>query len=35
MRPEEISRAILQGNAKLLESIKGIGRSLQSGSFWS
>lgn len=26
MRPEEISRAILQGNAKLLESIKGIGK---------
>jgi len=26
MKPEEISRAIVQGNAKLLESIKGIGR---------
>jgi holliday junction DNA helicase RuvA len=26
MKPEEINRAILQGNAKLLESIKGIGR---------
>lgn len=26
MRPEEINRAILQGNAKLLESVKGIGR---------
>lgn len=26
MRPDEISRAIIQGNAKLLESIKGIGR---------
>jgi Holliday junction DNA helicase RuvA len=26
MRPEEISRAILQGNAKQLESIKGIGK---------
>lgn len=26
MKPEEISRAILQGNAKQLESIKGIGR---------
>jgi holliday junction DNA helicase RuvA len=26
MRPEEIARAILQGNAKQLESIKGIGK---------
>jgi len=26
LRPEEISKAILQGNVKLLESIKGIGR---------
>lgn len=26
MKPEELSRAIVQGNAKLLESIKGIGR---------
>jgi Holliday junction DNA helicase RuvA len=26
MRPAEIARAILQGNAKLLESIKGIGK---------
>ena len=26
MRPDEISRAILQGNARLLESVKGIGR---------
>lgn len=26
MRPEEIARALVQGNAKLLESIKGIGR---------
>lgn len=26
MRPEELSRAIVQGNARLLESIKGIGR---------
>ncbi|MFI5155507.1 MAG: Holliday junction branch migration protein RuvA [Chitinophagales bacterium] len=26
MRPEEISRAIIQGNSKILESIKGIGR---------
>lgn len=26
MRPEEINRAIIQGNAKQLESIKGIGR---------
>lgn len=26
MRPEEISRAIIQGNAKQLESIKGIGK---------
>jgi Holliday junction DNA helicase RuvA len=26
MRPEEISNAILQANAKLLESVKGIGR---------
>lgn len=26
MRPEEITRAIVQGNAKQLESIKGIGR---------
>jgi Holliday junction DNA helicase RuvA len=26
MRPEEISRAILQGNTRLLESIKGIGK---------
>src|SRR5262249_4087030 len=26
MKPEEISRAILQGNAKQLESIKGIGK---------
>lgn len=26
MKPDEISRAILQNNAKLLESIKGIGR---------
>lgn len=26
MKPEEISRAILQNNAKLLESVKGIGR---------
>jgi holliday junction DNA helicase RuvA len=26
MRPEEITRAILQGNAKQLESIKGIGK---------
>lgn len=26
MKPEELSRAIIQGNAKLLESIKGIGR---------
>jgi Holliday junction DNA helicase RuvA len=26
MRPEEITRAILQGNSRVLESIKGIGR---------
>ena len=26
MKPDEISRAIVQGNVKLLESIKGIGR---------
>jgi Holliday junction DNA helicase RuvA len=26
MRPEEISRAIVQNNARLLESVKGIGR---------
>lgn len=26
MKPEEISRAIVQGNAKQLESIKGIGK---------
>lgn len=26
MKPEELSRAIVQGNAKLLESIKGIGK---------
>ncbi|HEY4336543.1 MAG TPA: Holliday junction branch migration protein RuvA, partial [Puia sp.] len=26
MKPEEITRAILQGNAKQLESIKGIGK---------
>ncbi len=26
MRPEEISRAIVQGNSKILESIKGIGK---------
>jgi Holliday junction DNA helicase RuvA len=26
MKPEEIARAILQGNAKQLESIKGIGK---------
>jgi holliday junction DNA helicase RuvA len=26
MKPEELSRAIIQGNSKLLESIKGIGR---------
>jgi holliday junction DNA helicase RuvA len=26
MRPDELSRAIIQGNVKLLESIKGIGR---------
>jgi Holliday junction DNA helicase RuvA len=26
MRPEEITRAILQGNARQLESIKGIGK---------
>ena len=26
MRPEEITRAIAEGNAKLLESIKGIGK---------
>jgi Holliday junction DNA helicase RuvA len=26
MKPEELSRAIIQGNAKMLESIKGIGR---------
>jgi len=26
MRPEEISRAIIQGNTKQLESIKGIGK---------
>lgn len=26
MKPDELSRAIVQGNAKLLESIKGIGR---------
>ena len=26
MRPEEITRAIVQGNAKVLESIKGIGK---------
>ena len=26
MRPPEIERAILQGNAKQLESVKGIGR---------
>ena len=26
MKPEELSRAIIQGNARLLESIKGIGR---------
>ncbi len=26
MKPEELSRAIIQGNAKVLEAIKGIGR---------
>jgi Holliday junction DNA helicase RuvA len=26
MKPDEVSRAIIQGNAKVLESIKGIGR---------
>src|SRR5215218_4701763 len=26
MKPDELSRAIIQGNVKLLESIKGIGR---------
>jgi Holliday junction DNA helicase RuvA len=26
MKPEELSRAIIQGNARLLETIKGIGR---------
>ncbi len=26
MKPDEISKAILQNNAKLLESVKGIGR---------
>ena len=26
MRPEEINRAIMQGNARLLETVKGIGR---------
>ena len=26
MKPDEISRAIVQGNVKLLESIKGIGK---------
>ena len=26
LRPEEVSRAIVQGNVKLLESIKGIGK---------
>ena len=26
MKPDELSRAIIQGNAKMLESIKGIGR---------
>lgn len=26
MKPDDLSRAIIQGNAKLLESIKGIGR---------
>lgn len=26
MKPEELSRAIIQGNAKLLESVKGIGK---------
>lgn len=26
MKPEEIAKALVQGNAKLLESIKGIGR---------
>jgi len=26
MKPEELSRAIIQGNSKLLESIKGIGK---------
>lgn len=26
MKPEEISRAIIQGNSKILETIKGIGR---------
>jgi holliday junction DNA helicase RuvA len=26
LRPEEISRAILQGNTKMLESVKGIGK---------
>ena len=26
LKPEEISKAILQGNAKLLESVKGIGK---------
>jgi holliday junction DNA helicase RuvA len=26
MKPDEVSRAIIQGNSKLLESIKGIGR---------
>lgn len=26
MKPEELSRAIIQGNAKMLESVKGIGK---------
>jgi Holliday junction DNA helicase RuvA len=30
MRPDEIARAIVQGNTKQLESVKGIGKNRQN-----
>ena len=33
MKPEELSRAIVQGNSHMLERVKGIGKKPLSGSF--
>jgi holliday junction DNA helicase RuvA len=35
LKPEEVTRAIVQSNVKLLESVKGIGKKLPNVWYWS